>query len=171
MLKQILKSVVLIAANVAVAHAASAADSGQAIANLVDRDGNSVGTVTMMQEEQGVLLTAHLNSLPPGTHAFHIHETGVCQGDFKSAGGHFAPGGNKHGIASEGGMHAGDMPNVYVPDSGKLDFDVFNTRVSLDETLFDNDGAAIVIHEGADDYETDPAGDAGQRIACGVIEE
>ena len=77
--------------------------------------------------------------------------------------------GAKHGFDSAEGMHAGDMPNIHVPDSGVLEIEVLNTLLKLDATLFDADGAAIVIHDGPDDYASDPAGAAGSRIACGVI--
>lgn len=121
----------------------------------------------------GVWLNVSIESLPAGTHAFHIHETGKCEGDFKSAGGHFAPAGNKHGILVKGGSHAGDMPNIHVPADGSLNIEVFAPDVTLDKgaenSLFDADGSAIVIHEGIDDYKSQPSGDAGARIACGVV--
>jgi Cu-Zn family superoxide dismutase len=136
---------------------------------MKNRDGQSVGTVTMRRTPQGALVHAKLMNLPAGTHAFHVHAIGTCEPPFKSAGGHFNPSGKKHGILSEVGLHAGDMPNIHVPDSGALEFEVLATGVSLDDQLFDADGSAIVIHEGADDYQSDPAGAAGPRIACGVI--
>jgi superoxide dismutase, Cu-Zn family len=109
--------------------------------------------------------------LPAGDHAFHIHAVGKCVApDFKSAGGHYNPEEDQHGIMNEAGPHAGDMPNIHVPESGQLHIEVLNQMVSLDG-LFDEDGSAIVIHEGPDDYTSDPAGDAGSRISCGVIEK
>ena len=93
----------------------------------------------------------------------------MCEPRFKSAGGHFNPGGAKHGIDSAEGMHVGDMPNIHVPDSGALEIEVLNTQLHLDASLFDEDSAASVIHEGPDDHASDPAGAAGPRIACGVI--
>lgn len=142
----------------------------QATAVLKDADGSEVGKVTLTAVPTGVLLDADLTALPPGDHAFHIHETGKCEPpDFKSAGGHFNPEEDQHGLMNKAGPHGGDMPNIHVPDSGKLRIEVLNQMVSLKLGLLDEDGSAIVIHEGTDDYKTDPAGDAGSRIACGVI--
>lgn len=148
---------------------ASARDAAPA-ATLKDRNGRTVGQVTLRETPHGVLLDARFVGLPRGTHAFHIHSVGRCEPPFTSAGGHFNPDGVQHGILNQGGFHAGDMPNIHVPSSGELRLEVLNTRVALNDRLFDQDGAAIVIHEGADDYRTDPAGAAGPRIACGVIE-
>ena len=154
--------------------AGSAHAADQAHATMMNADGESVGAVTLTQTPSGVLIQAELARLPAGWHAFHIHETGKCEPPFKSAGGHFAPAGHAHGIRSEDGMHAGDLPNVFVPESGELKFDASAKQVTLAEgeanSLFDDDGSAIMMHSGADDYQTDPAGDAGDRIACGVIE-
>ena len=145
-----------------------------ATATLRDQEGKTVGTVELEETPTGVLLRVTLEAVPPGVHAFHIHETGQCEPPFESAGGHFNPDGTAHGFFSDEGPHAGDMPNIHVPDSGALTFEVFNTLVTLVEgdpaSLFDDDGSAIVIHAGEDDYESDPAGHAGDRIACGVIE-
>ncbi|TVR95478.1 MAG: superoxide dismutase family protein [Rhodospirillales bacterium] len=140
-------------------------------AQMIDRDGNSVGTVTLRQTHHGTLLHARLHGLAPGVRGFHIHETGVCEPpDFTSADGHYNPTGDKHGFLAEEGMHAGDLPNIHIPESGELEIEVLAHMVDLDDNLFDEDGSSIVIHEDPDDYETDPAGDAGPRIACGVIE-
>lgn len=143
-------------------------------AKMADADGNSVGVVTFNEpiDAPGVVVEATLVNLPAGTHAIHVHETGKCDApDFESAGGHFNPDDKKHGILSPEGMHAGDLPNLFVPESGEIHQEMFATNLTLDETLFDDDGAAVIIHANADDYETDPAGDAGSRIACGVIEK
>lgn len=148
-------------------HAGEAAD--EALAIMANADGEAVGEVTLRQTPHGVLLYAAFENLPPGAHAFHIHETGLCEPSFASAGGHFNPEGVEHGIDNPEGMHAGDMPNIHVPESGVLVVEVLNARLNLDSTLFDADGAALVIHEGPDDYVSDPAGAAGPRIACGVI--
>lgn len=142
----------------------------QATAVLMDPDGKEVGKVTLTAVPTGVLLDADLTALPPGDHAFHIHEFGKCEApDFKSAGGHFNPEEDEHGLMNKAGPHAGDMPNIHVPENGKLHIEVLNQMVNLSRGLLDKDGSAIVIHEGADDYKSDPAGDAGPRIACGVI--
>lgn len=141
-------------------------------ADMVNTDGASVGSVTLTETPHGVLIVAELRGLPPGVHAFHVHAVGTCETPFKSAGGHFNPAGNKHGILSSEGKHAGDMPNIHVGADGSLEIEVLNPQVTLGvgkNSVFDADGSAIVIHAGADDYASDPAGDAGPRIACGVI--
>lgn len=142
-----------------------------ATAEMKDAEGKTVGTVELKEVPSGVLLHAEFEGLMPGTHAFHIHAVGKCEPPFTSAGGHYNPDDAKHGLLAENGPHVGDMPNIHVPDSGMLEIEVFNNRLALDDALFDGDGAAIVIHEGPDDYETDPAGAAGPRIACGVIQK
>ena len=156
-----------IAQAVATVQTAAAADTARAA--MADVHGKSVGEVALARTPHGTLLHARLTGLPAGAHAFHVHTVGKCEPPFKSAGGHFNPHGVKHGILAEDGVHAGDMPNIHVPASGALEIEVLNTFMELDEHLFDDDGAAIVIHEGPDDYRTDPAGAAGPRIACGVI--
>ena len=160
----------LLVAGVALVAAAQAAGAAErASAAMMNANGESVGTVTLQAGPHGTLLHATLENLPAGVHAFHVHAVGVCEPPFKSAGGHYNPTGAKHGIMNAEGTHAGDMPNIHVPASGALEIEVLNTMVRLDDALFDADGAAIVIHEGPDDYVTDPAGAAGPRIACGVI--
>jgi Cu-Zn family superoxide dismutase len=152
--------------------AAATAEAGPgdaASAAMMSPEGKPLGTVELSQKENGTAIIAQLKGLPEGSHAFHVHETGTCTPPFKSAGGHFNPTGAQHGFDSQNGPHAGDMPNNYVPASGELTFEAFNTRLAVDDSLLDDDGAAIVIHEGADDYQTDPAGAAGDRIACGVL--
>ena len=138
-------------------------------ADMMDTEGGSVGVIEIRQTQHGALLHAKLENLPPGAHAFHVHAVGDCTPPFTSAGGHYNPGGKKHGFDAADGMHAGDMPNIHVPESGRLEIEVLNVLLTLDEMLFDDDGASIVIHEGPDDYVSDPSGEAGARIACGVI--
>jgi Cu-Zn family superoxide dismutase len=119
-----------------------------------------------------VLIHAVLTGISAGPHAFHIHTTGTCEPPFTSAGGHFNPTTMMHGMLNPTGMHAGDMPNVQVPADGSVTFDVLNPAVTLKpgiNSLFKDGGTAIVVHGGADDYKSDPAGNAGARIACGVI--
>jgi Cu-Zn family superoxide dismutase len=148
------------------AHAASA--------TLKNPEGAEVGTVTLTEVPSGVLLDVSLHDLPAGVHAFHIHQTGSCSPDFGASGGHFAGGDKQHGLKVDGGPHAGDMPNIHVPESGALEIEVLNTAITFHDgagALFDDDGSAIVIHDHADDYQSQPTGDAGGRIACGVITE
>jgi Cu-Zn family superoxide dismutase len=119
------------------------------------------------------LLSLALKGLPPGDHAFHVHAVGKCEPPFTSAGGHFNPGNKKHGIEAAEGYHAGDMPNLDVPSSGAINAEVLNTSITLEKgkpnSVFHDGGTAIVVHAGKDDYKSDPAGNAGGRIACGVI--
>lgn len=153
--------------------AATQVGAQSANAVLVNPDGKEIGNVALTELAQGVHIFAEATELPPGVHAFHIHETGQCEPpDFTSAGGHYNPTGAQHGWNNAEGPHAGDLPNVHVQDDGVLAIEYFTAAVTLgegDTTLFDDDGSAIVMHEGGDDYQTDPAGDAGSRIACGVI--
>lgn len=140
-----------------------------------DPQGKPVGTATLTQTPAGVLIDLRMADLPPGTHGFHIHESGDCKGpDFKSAGGHFAPRKQAHGFYAPKGAHAGDMPNQIVQPDGTLTAQVINAGVSLasggQSSLFDKDGSALVLHAKPDDYRSQPAGDAGDRIACAVIE-
>lgn len=145
-------------------------------ADMRDADGASVGTVTFAATPSGLVhVTVELLGLPAGPHGFHVHERGECDaaGGFESAGGHLA-GTHDHGVMAEGGPHPGDFPNIQVPDSGALTVEFFAERISVgtdgENPLADADGAAVIVHAGPDDYTSQPAGDAGDRIACGVIE-
>jgi Cu-Zn family superoxide dismutase len=154
----------------ALASPASAASS--ATASLKDASGKEVGTAALTETPSGVLIRLDLTAVPAGEHALHFHAVGKCEPpDFKSAGPHFNPAEHKHGLENPAGPHAGDMPNLHVPGDGKLSIEVLNQAVTLSgkSALLDGDGAALVIHAAADDYRTDPAGNAGDRIACGVI--
>ena len=145
-----------------------------ASAALKGTDGKAIGSVNLIQTPHGVLINVSVKGLPPGEHAFHVHAVGKCEAPFTSAGGHFNPTNKKHGMMAAEGYHAGDMPNLHVPQSGDLTVETVNANITLDKgkpnSVFDGDGSAIVIHAGSDDYKTDPAGDAGGRIACGVIQ-
>jgi len=160
------------------ARGAPAADGGQAAApaslvtTLKDRQGRTVGTVTVTETPHGLLVRGTVEGLPPGPHAIHFHETGKCEPPFASAGGHFNPAQKTHGVLSPGGPHAGDLPNLMVPASGKLDFEIFAPGLSLSTgpgAVLDADGTALVVHAKADDHLSQPSGDSGDRIACGVL--
>lgn len=144
-------------------------------AELIDREGQPVGQVGLQETaDYGVLMDVEISGLPPGTHAIHIHETGSCEGPtFESAGGHYAPRGNAHGILSDDGAHVGDLLNLQIPESGDVRTERLASEASLGHhdatTLLDEDGSAIVVHAGVDDYLSQPSGDAGERLACGVI--
>jgi len=143
-------------------------------ATLQNSQGQKVGEATLTQTADGVKIDLTVENLPPGVHAFHIHEKGSCQGpDFTSAGGHFNPFGKHHGLKNPQGPHAGDLPNVTVGSDGKGTLSTVAKLVTLKEgeknSLFQPDGTSLVIHEKADDDMTDPAGNAGARIACGAI--
>jgi superoxide dismutase, Cu-Zn family len=153
--------------------AAAAADAVRA--TFIDGAGRKVGTAVLAQTAAGVLIELDVGGLPPGWKAFHVHDTGRCDAGsgFKSAGEHFAPRQERHGLRADKGPHAGDMPNQYVHRDGTLRAHVLNTLVTLspsEASLLDADGAALVLHARPDDYRSQPAGDAGDRIACAVIE-
>lgn len=141
---------------------------------LKDVDGQVVGEITLTGLDNGVLIDARLSGMPPGTHGFHIHETGNCDAatGFESAGGHLA-GEREHGFLTEGGPHPGDMPNIHVPESGELHIEVVDMLLAFASSgsgaMLDEDGSALMVHSGADDYRSEPAGDAGKRIACAEI--
>ena len=142
-----------------------------ASANLIDSAGKAVGTAKLTQTAHGLLISVDLHDLKPGTHAIHLHETGKCEAPaFKTAGGHFNPAHKQHGFMMAEGAHGGDLPNLEVPAGGSVKADMIAGDATL-ATLLDADGAAIVVHAKADDYKTQPAGDAGDRVACGVIQK
>ncbi len=152
--------------------AASALHAAEVTADVEDRDGNMLGSVVVQDTPSGLALaTLTLNSLPEGIHAVHLHESGDCSAsDFKSAGGHVA-GDRDHGILVEGGPHPGDMPNLTIKTDGVGEIEVFLPFLNVSEDLLDEDGSAFVMHDGVDDYESQSAGDAGDRIACGEFTE
>lgn len=156
------------------AAAALPAAAQSASAPLKNADGKEVGSVNLTQTQQGVLINVSVKGLPPGEHAFHVHAVGKCEPPFTSAGGHFNPGAKKHGMMAAEGQHAGDMPNLHIPQSGELTVEILNANITLEKgkpnSVYDTDGSAVIVHAGKDDYKTDPTGDAGGRIACGVIE-
>jgi Cu-Zn family superoxide dismutase len=151
------------------------AAAASATATLKDAQGKTVGTATLKEAKGQVRLSLRVNGLAPGQHAFHIHETGKCEAPgFTTAGGHFNPEKKQHGHMNPQGAHAGDLPNITVAANGKGRYSGVVAGVTLakgpDNSLFGPNGTALVIHEKADDNKSDPAGNAGPRIACGVIQ-
>jgi superoxide dismutase, Cu-Zn family len=140
---------------------------------LKNATGETVGNAQISPLAKGVRIVVDVRGLSPGEHAIHFHEKGSCVAPkFESAGGHFAPAKNAHGFDSKDGHHAGDMPNLRVPDGGSLKIEIVNTAVTLSKganSLMKKDGTALVIHAAADDYKSQPAGNAGDRQVCGEI--
>lgn len=136
---------------------------------LVNGEGGRVGNASVSVTASGVaLVTVQAEGVTEGVHGIHLHETGACEGPtFESAGGHIAEG-REHGIMAEGGPHPGDLPNVHAGSDGVVTYEGFAVGLTMG-LLFDEDGSALVIHAGPDDYTTQPSGDAGDRIACAAI--
>lgn len=146
------------------------------VEQLQTPQGENTGYVVLWENKEmaGIGYRLSVKDMSPGSHAFHFHETGLCEGpDFKSAGGHFNPAMSSHGFDVEDGPHAGDMKNIEVGPNGTGVFEGMNMRVSLGgsdlPTLKDANGSAIIVHAKADDYASQPSGAAGPRIACAVI--
>lgn len=142
--------------------------------DLTNTSGKKVGEATLTEAKNGVQIKLNAQGLSPGRHGFHIHEIGKCEvPDFKTAGAHFNPFKREHGFKNTKGPHAGDLPNLEVAPNGKVDTEIFASLVTLQEgkpnSLMDMDGSALVIHDKVDDYTTDPSGNSGDRIVCGVI--
>ena len=144
-----------------------------ATAMMVSSTGAQLGTATLLENGNSLSMSIEVAGLPAGSHGFHLHTTGSCERpDFQSAGGHLNPAGKSHGIYSPNGAHLGDLPNLTVSDSGTAaqTFSLVGNLADSEAAIFDADGTAVMIHAGPDDYRTDPAGDAGSRIACGVLQ-
>lgn len=150
---------------------APAAPLGHAV--LYFADGRPAGTAQLLAAGEGVTVAAALSGLPAGTHAVHLHTTGKCEAPgFTSAGGHLNPAMHQHGKDNPMGAHLGDLPNVEAAANGGAAFSVAlsGSKETVLAQIYDADGTAIVVHEKADDYRTDPTGNAGTRLACGVFE-
>jgi Cu-Zn family superoxide dismutase len=146
-----------------------------ATVKIADPAGATIGTGKVLGAAAGsehVRLWLEVAGLTPGVHGIHLHAVGTCTApDFKSAGGHLNPDMHMHGMLNPKGPHLGDLPNLTADASGKATttIELPITAATLDTTLFDTDGTALVIHAGPDDYKTDPAGNSGGRVACGVF--
>ncbi len=153
--------------------AGSARAQNAAHAELRDGGGKAVGTAELREGKEGVAIMVRVTDLPPGLHAIHVHAVGKCEGpQFTTAGGHFNPAQKKHGLKNSEGPHAGDLPNLLVAKNGAGRFEALTDAVVLGSganSVFDADGSALVVHAAGDDDTTDPSGNSGDRIACGVI--
>jgi superoxide dismutase, Cu-Zn family len=153
------------------------AQGEEATAQLEDTDGNPVGTANFLEGPQGVTINVTLQpgqqAVEPGEHGIHIHEKGDISPDFEAAGEHFNPANAQHGFNNPQGPHAGDLEDIVVND-GSANYTTTNTRITLlggENSILDSDGSALVIHQSADDYQTDPSGDSGDRVVAGIIRE
>lgn len=152
----------------------AAESAPKAKAEIKNAQGETIGTADITRAKRGVWISLKASNLSPGKHGIHIHDAGKCEGpDFKSAGGHFNPEGVEHGYKNPKGAHVGDLPNLIVTGDGKANARLFASNATLasgKDSLLKRGGTSIVIHEKTDDEKTNPAGDSGARIACGVIE-
>ena len=161
-------------AAVAAYAAPAAAPPKEAVARLIGVTGQRMGEVVFHQGPKGVRIEINARGLTPGVHAIHIHAVGRCDRGkmFTTAGGHFDVGGHQHGKLDPKGPHTGDMDNQTANKLGFLRATVIDPSITLGpgpNSVFDADGSAIVIHAGPDDYKSQPSGNSGDRVACGVI--
>lgn len=161
------------AAALALGSCATMPQPGGARAELRDISGNSKATASVSEGAAGLMVRLEARGMPQGVYGVHLHSVGRCDPpDFKSAGPHWNPTGRQHGRDNPLGMHMGDLPNLAVGSDGRgiVEFRIPDARLTgPGQPLLDADGAAVVIHAAADDYRTDPSGNSGARIACGVI--
>jgi Cu-Zn family superoxide dismutase len=170
-----MRKVLLCAAAVSLlAFSAHAATQQKAVAKFVDINGRPAGTATFTNTRHGVLVDVKVTGLNEGVHGIHIHTSGNCdvKTRFTAAGPHFSFGPKEHGFMAAKGMHAGDLPNGYAAHDGTLEASFITNAFTLGngkKSIFDKDGASIVVHAKADDYRSQPSGNTGDRVACGVI--
>ena len=154
-------------------HPASAYAQNQARADIKNAEGKSVGTASLRETKDGVLITVNVNELPEGLHAVHVHSVGKCEAPaFTSAGPHFNPMNKQHGLKNPAGPHAGDLPDMYVEKNGMGHYELLIDSITLgsgETSIFDADGSSVIVHVTADDNMTDPTGNSGDRVACGMI--
>ncbi|MBC2665039.1 superoxide dismutase family protein [Novosphingobium flavum] len=140
--------------------------------SMISTTGQPAGSIALVTSGAGYRLLGNVSGLPAGSHGIHIHAVGRCDGPaFTTAGGHLNPAMHEHGVLNPKGAHMGDLQNIAViaDGTGQIDLPLQGTRAQLDAGLFDADGTALVIHAAADDYRTDPTGNSGARIACGIL--
>jgi Cu/Zn superoxide dismutase len=159
---------------VAAVNAKESSHSLRLLVPLINADNEEMGEAVLNETSRGVRIALRAEGLKPGIHAIHFHESGVCTPpDFMSAGAHFNPGQKRHGLDNPQGPHAGDMATIFADRHGRVQTVLFNPRVTLAKgqvnSLRDADGSALIIHEFGDDQLTDPSGNSGKRILCGVI--
>ncbi|HEX6643115.1 MAG TPA: superoxide dismutase family protein [Gemmatimonadales bacterium] len=143
-----------------------------ATATLRDASGRELGTLTLTESGSGIAVAGRLQGLAPGEHGLHLHQTGRCEPAFSAAGSHWNPTDRQHGSANPQGPHAGDLPNVTIGSDSAGSVEGTTAAGSLfgELPLLDADGAAVIVHAGRDDYSSQPSGNAGDPVACGVIE-
>lgn len=168
----LLAGLLLLFGNFALAGEKGGAASAEAV--IKDPGGKTVGTSVLTQTAQGVAMVVEVSQLPPGSHGIHVHAAGKCDPpDFKTAGGHFNPHAKKHGLKNPEGAHAGDLPNLVVGADGTGKLSATLAGATLEQgnpaSLLNPNGSSIILHAKADDEATDPAGNSGDRIACGII--
>jgi Cu-Zn family superoxide dismutase len=153
--------------------APSVSSSSHASSVMHDASGRELGTLTVSETGSGLLTTGTLRGLATGVHGIHLHAVGRCEAPFTTAGAHWNPAGRQHGTNNPAGPHMGDMQNIVVSSDGSADVRVTTPGGTLHgmNGLIDADGAAIVVHANADDYRTDPIGNSGARVACGVVRD
>ena len=166
-------SLILVALSLAGCAAMRSTSDNDALAELKNTSGQSVGTARLTQAGNVVRILVEANGLPPGPHAVHVHAVGKCDPpDFNSAGAHFNPTNKQHGAQNPQGWHAGDLPNLTVAPDGTGRMETTTEQLSLGSgptSVWDADGSAVVVHAAADDFKTDPTGNSGARIACGGL--